>query len=277
MVYNVKKNKNIKFWGVKMKKVISLLNIVLLIILMFTSCSQNAENRVISIENPPFTEEITLNEGQEKQGYFIVFSTGDFKLDDIVFKNKNEKVASLSFLKFEKLHYVFYTVEALAEGETYIWFETKDAAISSDMIRISVGKNSLPTPESTTEIENTTEPESTTQAENDTEATESAVGTSSYSGSTTENMADHSENVVNTTGKSDSTFESTKPSEESTTKEAVTQATEAQTNTNSKTVYITPTGKRYHFKASCAGKNAIETTLENAKDTKTPCKKCAGG
>ena len=38
-------------------------------------------------------------------------------------------------------------------------------------------------------------------------------------------------------------------------------------------VYITPTGKCYHYRQSCAGKNAIETTLDKCKD-KRPCKKC---
>ena len=42
------------------------------------------------------------------------------------------------------------------------------------------------------------------------------------------------------------------------------------------TVYITRTGKRYHYKASCAGKNAISTTLSDAKSRGlTPCQKCA--
>lgn len=41
------------------------------------------------------------------------------------------------------------------------------------------------------------------------------------------------------------------------------------------TVYVTPTGKRYHFKRTCAGKNAIETTIEEQKNETTPCKKCA--
>lgn len=40
-------------------------------------------------------------------------------------------------------------------------------------------------------------------------------------------------------------------------------------------VYISPSGKRYHISAACAGKNASETTLKNAEELdKTPCKKC---
>ncbi len=44
----------------------------------------------------------------------------------------------------------------------------------------------------------------------------------------------------------------------------------------SQTVYITPTGKRWHLEQSCAGKNATATTLEKAEEKSlTPCKKCA--
>lgn len=45
---------------------------------------------------------------------------------------------------------------------------------------------------------------------------------------------------------------------------------------NSKTVYITPTGKRYHYSSECAGKNAKATTKDQAEDWGfAPCKKCA--
>lgn len=52
----------------------------------------------------------------------------------------------------------------------------------------------------------------------------------------------------------------------------------AATQTTGRTVYVTPTGKRYHYSASCAGKNATESTLEQAQNIGlTPCKNCAGG
>lgn len=40
-----------------------------------------------------------------------------------------------------------------------------------------------------------------------------------------------------------------------------------------KVVYITPSGQCYHYSKSCAGKNAIATTLDKCKG-KRPCKKC---
>ncbi len=45
---------------------------------------------------------------------------------------------------------------------------------------------------------------------------------------------------------------------------------------SSKTVYITPTGKRYHYSSTCGGKNSKASDLETAKSMGlTPCKKCA--
>ena len=40
-------------------------------------------------------------------------------------------------------------------------------------------------------------------------------------------------------------------------------------------VYITPYGERYHYIATCGGKNSFQTTLDKAKSAGlTPCKKC---
>lgn len=44
---------------------------------------------------------------------------------------------------------------------------------------------------------------------------------------------------------------------------------------NSPTAYITPSGKRYHLSQSCAGENAIKTTIAEASEKGyTPCMNC---
>ena len=50
----------------------------------------------------------------------------------------------------------------------------------------------------------------------------------------------------------------------------------ANKTTDNGTVYITPTGKRYHFSATCGGKNSTAVPLEEALGLGlTPCGKCA--
>lgn len=71
----------------------------------------------------------------------------------------------------------------------------------------------------------------------------------------------------------------TPPAEETPTQPAASEEpTEQEPEQQSRTVYITPTGKRYHYDGSCNGGTYIESTLDEALSLGlTPCKKCAGG
>ena len=51
-------------------------------------------------------------------------------------------------------------------------------------------------------------------------------------------------------------------------------AQEQATAQQSETVYVTPSGKRWHRSASCAGKNARAVTMDQV-GSRTPCQKCA--
>ena len=56
---------------------------------------------------------------------------------------------------------------------------------------------------------------------------------------------------------------------------AASQAAQEQAAVQqSETVYITPSGKRWHRSASCAGKNARAVTMDQV-GSRTPCQKCA--
>lgn len=57
--------------------------------------------------------------------------------------------------------------------------------------------------------------------------------------------------------------------------ERAAAASQQPQQTNSQTVYITPTGKRYHYSSSCNGGKYIASTLDQALASGlTPCKKC---
>lgn len=92
---------------------------------------------------------------------------------------------------------------------------------------------------------------------------------------TTDGIIKSNEIKVTCTGEKETTTEPT--TEETTTEETTKETTteEKTTKDNSRTVYVTPSGEKYHFSKSCAGKNASERTLNEAKDIYDPCKKCA--
>lgn len=76
------------------------------------------------------------------------------------------------------------------------------------------------------------------------------------------------ENLPSSTSEVGESEAESAPKEEST--EAVTEI-----EWDGKTVYTTPSGKRYHIKESCAGQNAVETDIDSAKENYTPCGRCA--
>lgn len=70
-----------------------------------------------------------------------------------------------------------------------------------------------------------------------------------------------------------------KAAEEAAAQQAAQQQQQSQqSQSNGRTVYITPTGKRYHYNSNCNDGTYIPSTLSEAQAMGlTPCKKCAGG
>ena len=84
----------------------------------------------------------------------------------------------------------------------------------------------------------------------------------------------YSKSTTSSSKSTGTTSSSTNKSSSSTSKKST--GSSSATITDGQTVYVTPTGKRYHLKASCAGKNATPSTVSKAKARGlTPCKKCA--
>lgn len=99
--------------------------------------------------------------------------------------------------------------------------------------------------------------------------------TGKASGTATYTLTDAEGNAVLTS----ETITVTDPEAEAAAQAAAEEAAaeqEAAQEPSSPTVYITPTGARYHISAKCAGDNAIETTLDEATSQGyTPCGLCA--
>ena len=51
------------------------------------------------------------------------------------------------------------------------------------------------------------------------------------------------------------------------------QSVQQKVNSNGREVYITPSGKKYHYDPQCGGKNSYKVGI-NSVGGRTPCKKC---
>ena len=93
---------------------------------------------------------------------------------------------------------------------------------------------------------------------------------------TNSNIKNINANTNTKSSNTKTTQSSTKKNTATSTKKTTTQSTSTTTTDNSRTVYVTPTGKRYHYISTCGGKNSTASTLNKAKARGlTPCQKCA--
>ena len=112
------------------------------------------------------------------------------------------------------------------------------------------------------------------QASTKTEVTENKNGTENKKD--VEEKTQTASSSSSTSSKPSSTSKSTSSSSSGSTSKQSSSSSASSSTTNSQTVYVTPTGKRYHLSPTCGGKNSKATTLSNAKSMGlTPCKKCA--
>ena len=51
------------------------------------------------------------------------------------------------------------------------------------------------------------------------------------------------------------------------------QSVQQKVNSNGREVYITPSGKKYHYDPQCGGKNSYKVGIDSVGG-RTPCQKC---
>lgn len=188
------------------------------------------------IRNEPLELEI----GEKDRSYFEVDYTNDFSEDDISFISSNEAVATFSYDKTVADKYIYYQIEAKGAGTATVYVQTTDGIIKSDEIQITVTGEEVTSkaPETTTKDETTTTQEITTNAPETT------------------------------------TAETTTVAETTTERQTTTERETTTEKPAGRTVYVTPSGERYHFTPDCGGKNSRATSIDNVGG-RTPCQKCA--
>lgn len=203
-----------------MKKVISLLSVILVFAVFLCACAPESKNAITKLDFAEKYSDFELTAGEKSEElYLSVTAKGNMNESTVIAHSDNPAVAAVVEKVCSNSDTFKFRIEAIGTGTAHIWFETADKSVKTPEIKIKV-----------------TERETATTNAPETEF------------STTEN-----------------------------TTESVVIQTENETSPTDKTVYVTPTGKKYHYLKSCAGKNATPKSLEDAKRHYDPCKKCAHG
>lgn len=185
--------------------------------------------------------ELAVGERSSKM-HITVTSTGDFSKEQIEFVSDDENVAVVNYESTSYTSFIYFTVAGVGVGETDIYFKSTNSDAVSDKIHVVVHE---PQNSDTVSTEADTSAETTPVTE--------APG--------------NSDNFVNSVPEDTAPTPSYTPN---------TESVYIPSSDNVTVVYITPTGSKYHYSMSCAGKNAIEKSLGEVSLTYEPCKKCVG-
>ncbi len=282
-----------------MKKLVKTSGAIILLLCMILSlcaCEEDSSTGIYELTVASLTDKEFYN-GTTYDGLKLeVESTLEYETSDINVVIADDSIIDITFEKKETLfsNYISYNIICKSVGSTTFYFETSDRVVKSEEIEIVVSSNiksisfiddseltfydwqydedlsfEIESNESVSELQNILEfisenPEVAT-IEYDEDAWLSdrckikKVGVGeTYVYIRTKDGTVQSEKIkviVEAEGKEEETVVDTPVD-------------------NSRTVYITPTGKKYHYSRSCAGNNAIETTEDSAKYSYDPCKKC---
>lgn len=213
--------------------------------------SEKQENKLeetkINISSLEIKEtEIRINKDEQKDIEIMVTSANGANYNDITLCCEDNSI--MNFIiddEKSKDDKFFAKIIPIKEGKTKIYARVGENIKSNEVDVIVENKENLnPTSNNNINENNTTTSGSTTK---------------------TSNISKVNTNVTSTKSNVQAT---------NTIKESTVSA--SSTIDNSKTVYITPTGKRYHLISTCGGKNSKSSTLSYAQSIGlTPCQKCA--
>lgn len=235
--------------------------IILVAVLCFKSGNyylfKSSDNKILSLEVPPYSDEIVLHEGEtDYERFFEVIYENGFSVNDISFVSEDESIADVKYSVTDRNRYVCYKVVAKNAGDTDIYFTANDGDTVSAKIKVTVLSGA---PETSNNL--TTEGIYT----DDLAEVSAEVSQTSASG---QGQDEPSESYTDTAQPPVAASETTD----------VSATEQPSSETKGDMVYVSPSGIRYHYSKSCAGKNAYSVTKASAiQNGKTPCKKCAGG
>lgn len=193
-------------------------------------------------------EEITLDV-LEKQTIQIKYKPEEnVNLEHIVFESENREIAIFEKDNEEKGDKILYgLIRPISEGETFVYVSNQNTI--SNKIHIKIVDQAR--------IEREKK-----------EAEEAAIKKAAEE--------EKAKKEAEEQAQAQKQIEENKKKQSTTSQKTTKEKSSGTTQNNSKTVYRTPKGKRYHYISTCGGKNSYAITLDSAISSGlTPCQKCA--
>jgi hypothetical protein len=246
--------------------------LIWLFLLLLTVSACKAESPLVTaLKVVPFCTEISVGVGEySSRGYLSVESDGMVTSADFTMVSENEEIALLVYDGMVD-GFVAFMVKGVSVGETRVYFRSADGSVQSNSIYVTV------TPKATETLPSMDDYLKDHENSRITSNNEQSI-TSVVSQVVSVVEKEETEPVVSDDSREDAKTESSIPpvSSKEEPKSDVSKSSEASEEIGkTHVVYVTPSGKRYHEKQSCGGKNAKATSLEDALENgKTPCGKC---
>lgn len=131
-----------------MKKVMTIVLTMLMTISLLAGCDMISESGrgneksstgITSLEFATLKEAIELDVGKTKTGHFLVKGNDDFSVeDDLEFISADPRIATFEYDKTALTTYVYFTITAVAPGETKVYAQTKDGVVKTEEISVTV-------------------------------------------------------------------------------------------------------------------------------------------
>ena len=208
----------------------------------------SAENQEIEIDKLQFTQSNLELDVKETKNIILEIFPENAVMRSMDYQITDEKIATVEKTdSSNESNKLVLSIKPLAEGECELFVKSENG-VESNKVTIKV------TDEEKAKAEQEAKKRAEQEAKKESERT--------------------SQTKSNESSKPQTTSKSSAKKTQSDTQKSKTQQSNSDDN-NGRTIYRTPSGKRYHYDPNCGGKNSYPTTLSQAQSAGlTPCKKC---
>lgn len=209
------------------------------------------EKEIVPIEKLSFSETDIEIDIKETKDILVNILPSNADVIEMKFNSSNAQIASFSKDILKSTSSTLYgKLQPVAEGQCEIFVESNN--VKSDIIKVTVIDKE--------------------RIENERKAQEEQAQKEAQERAEREAREKQAQKEAEEKAQKEAQEKAQKQSQS---QKSSASSSQSSTN-NSRTVYITPTGKRYHLSPTCGGKNSSATTLSHALSIGlTPCKKCA--